>query len=155
MERNAVRTFSHLPAHRRRVEQQQCESILQCVAGGSILFVFMTGFGHAMYFYTRNNFRLGRVLRVLFRLNLTAFLLSATMNRPYILYYVCPLHSLAFLLTYGIMKAQQSSNYSKYGLRMKLLVLVAAIFLCGILIWDSSTCFLAPSSQRAPYRRPP
>lgn len=99
---------------------------------GASCFVFMTGFGHAMYFYTRNNFRLGRVLRVLFRLNLTAFLLCATMNRPYILYYVCPLHSMAFLMTYGIMKVQQDANYSKYGLRMKMLVLVAVI-LC---MWD-------------------
>ena len=99
---------------------------------GASCFVFMTGFGHAMYFYTRNNFRLGRVMRVLFRVNLTAFLLCATMGRPYILYYVCPLHTLAFLMTYGVMRANQEANYSKYGLRMKLLVLVLAI----CCVWD-------------------
>jgi hypothetical protein len=99
--------------------------------GGSC-FVFLTGFGHAMYFYTRNNMKISRVLRVMFRLNLTALLLCAAMNRPYMQYYVCPLHSLTFLMTYGIMRVQQSLNYSKFGLRIKLLILSAFIY-C---IWD-------------------
>jgi 10 TM Acyl Transferase domain found in Cas1p len=99
--------------------------------GGSC-FVFLTGFGHAMYFYTRNNVRIGRVLRVMFRLNLTALLLCAAMNRSYMQYYVCPLHSLTFLMTYGVMRVQQSMNYSKYGLRIKMLILAALIYF----IWD-------------------
>lgn len=117
---------------------------------GASCFVFMTGFGHAMYFYTRNSYRVGRILQVLFRLNFTAFLLCATMSRPYILYYVCPLHTMAFAMTFAAMKANQVANYSKYGLRLKLLALAAFVY-C---LWDFDTglfdALFSPFFTRAP-----
>lgn len=99
---------------------------------GASCFVFLTGFGHATYFYTRNNYRLTRVLKVLFRLNMTCFILCLTMGRPYIYYYACPLHSMAFLMTYGAMRINQDLNYNKFGLRTKLLGLAGIMFL----VWD-------------------
>mmetsp|Transcript_13749 Transcript_13749/g.20953 ORF Transcript_13749/g.20953 Transcript_13749/m.20953 type:complete len:1164 (+) Transcript_13749:138-3629(+) len=99
---------------------------------GASFFVFLTGFGHATYFYARNSCRPGRVMQVLFRMNLTAFFLCATMNKPYILYYVCPLHSVAFLITFCVMRINQSVNYDRYGLRMKLAALALIIFA----VWD-------------------
>lgn len=117
---------------------------------GASCFVFLTGFGHAMYFYTRNNYRWGRVLRVIFRMNVAAFFLCATMEQRYIVYWVCPLHSLAFLLTFGVMKAKHVSNYSQYGLRMKLLLLAVTIFL----VWDFNLglfdLFFSPFFSRGP-----
>lgn len=101
---------------------------------GASCFVFMTGFGHATYFYTRNNYRFTRILKVLFRLNMTCFFLCLTMGQSYIYYYVCPLHSVAFLLTYGTMRINRAPNYTKYGLRIKLLCLAGLIFLA----WDCS-----------------
>ena len=99
---------------------------------GASCFVFLTGFGHAMYFYTRNNFRFTRILKVLFRLNMTCFFLCLTMGRPYIYYYVCPLHSVAFLMTYGGLRINVALNYTKFGLRIKVLCLAGVIFL----VWD-------------------
>jgi hypothetical protein len=95
---------------------------------GASCFVFLTGFGHAMYFYSRNNFRPTRVMQVLFRINVVAFFLCATMGTSYILYYACPLHSFAFLITYGVMRANHTINYSKYGLRLKLAVMALVNF---------------------------
>lgn len=99
---------------------------------GASSFAFISGYGHAMYYYTRNNYRFSRVIRVLFRLNITALLLCLAMERLYIFYYVCPLHSCVFLMTYGAMRAKQEVNYSKYGLRIKLL----GMAMCLFSIWD-------------------
>jgi len=104
---------------------------------GISCFMFLTGYGHAMYFYARNNYCSGRLFQVLFRLNLSAFFLCAAMNRPYILYYACPLHTMAFLVTYGILKFQHHNlNYQqRYGLRFKLIFLAILIFV----VWDLNT----------------
>lgn len=99
---------------------------------GCSCFVFLTGFGHCMYFYKTNDYRFTRVLRVVVRINLVAVWMCMTMGHRYIFYYACPLHTLSFLVTYGTMRISKKLNYSKYGARKKLLGLGGII----LLVWD-------------------
>jgi len=99
---------------------------------GSTVLLFLTGFGHTTYFYRTRDYSFTRVLRVLIRINLTAVILCLTLGNPYLLYNICPLHSLSFLMIYFTMKYKSYWNYSIYGLRWKLMGLACIIFL----LWD-------------------
>ncbi|TPX50805.1 hypothetical protein SeMB42_g02124 [Synchytrium endobioticum] len=65
-------------------------------------YIFMTGVGHAQFFYAKQDFSGLKVLKVLVRLNLLPVLLSLTMGSPYIGYYFSPLVSIWFLVVYLI-----------------------------------------------------
>lgn len=54
------------------------------------------------------------------------------MGNTYILYYICPLHTFYFLVVYSIMRPVRSANYSKNGIRYKMLIAGLIIF-C---VWD-------------------
>ncbi|CAN0169434.1 unnamed protein product [Ascophyllum nodosum] len=94
-------------------------------------YVWMTGFGNFSFFYLKADFGPVRVLQMLWRLNFLVTLLCMAMDNHYILYYICPLHTFYFLVVYAIMAAS-SMNYTKNGMRYKLLIAGAIIF-C---VWD-------------------
>ncbi|KAF4678100.1 hypothetical protein FOL47_005379 [Perkinsus chesapeaki] len=95
-------------------------------------YVWMTGFGNFSYFYTQNDYSIGRLIAMLWRLNMSVILLCLTMNTTYILYYIVPLHTFYFLLAYFTMRTFRSSNYDKSLMRAKLVALGVIIYL----IWD-------------------
>lgn len=95
-------------------------------------FLFLTGYGHAAYFYKKSDYSFTRVLRVLFRMNFTVVFLCLSLGNPYVLYHAVPVHSYFFLLTYGTLCFLKRLNYSKYGLRIKMLGLGMLLFV----IWD-------------------
>ncbi|XP_076459407.1 N-acetylneuraminate (7)9-O-acetyltransferase-like isoform X2 [Babylonia areolata] len=66
-------------------------------------YLFLTGFGHFTYFWTKGDYSLIRYCMVLFRLNLLVVVLCFVMNRPYQFYYFVPLVSFWFLVTYILM----------------------------------------------------
>jgi hypothetical protein len=61
-------------------------------------YLFMTGFGHTIYFVTTNDFSLQRTLYVLVRTNFLSVLLAFTMGTTYDLYYFPALTSIWFLI---------------------------------------------------------
>ncbi|ESP04229.1 hypothetical protein LOTGIDRAFT_180023 [Lottia gigantea] len=63
-------------------------------------YLFLTGFGHFTYFWTKGEYSLFRFCQVLFRLNLLVICLCFVMNRPYQFYYFVPLVSYWFLIMY-------------------------------------------------------
>lgn len=95
-------------------------------------YVWMTGFGNFSFFYMKQDFGWLRVVQMLWRLNFTVLLLMWTHGNTYILYYICPLHTFYFLMVYACMYVMQDQNHTKWGIRVKLMVLALIIFI----IWD-------------------
>lgn len=95
-------------------------------------YVWMTGFGNFSFFWIKQDFGWLRVVQMLWRLNFSVLLLMWTHGNTYILYYICPMHTFYFLMVYTTMYAFSSVNHSRWGIRIKLMVLGVIIFI----IWD-------------------
>ena len=96
-------------------------------------YVWMTGFGNFSYFYSKDDYSWLRVLQMLWRLNFAVLLLMCTHTTTYILYYICPLHTIYFMLTFFTMFTFSRLNYTKWGIRSKLFIVGVVIYL----IWDT------------------
>ncbi|CAE7686170.1 RWA2, partial [Symbiodinium microadriaticum] len=97
-------------------------------------YVWMTGFGNFSFFYIKQDFGWLRVVQMLWRLNFSVILLMLIHNNTYILYYICPLHTFYFTMTYVVMYIWQSVNHSVWAIRVKLLIVGVVIYL----VWDTS-----------------
>mmetsp|Transcript_41224 Transcript_41224/g.87844 ORF Transcript_41224/g.87844 Transcript_41224/m.87844 type:complete len:1067 (-) Transcript_41224:249-3449(-) len=98
-------------------------------------YIWMTGFGNFSFFYLSNDYSLPRVLQMLWRLNFLVFFLCLTHGNPYILYYICPLHTYFFFMVYAVMSIGKEKNYTKWWIRIKLGVLALLIYI----LWDTDT----------------
>mmetsp|Transcript_42104 Transcript_42104/g.131836 ORF Transcript_42104/g.131836 Transcript_42104/m.131836 type:complete len:614 (-) Transcript_42104:1776-3617(-) len=96
-------------------------------------YVWMTGFGNFSFFYIKDDFSAVRVLQMLWRLNFLVGLLMLVHGNTYILYYICPLHTFYFLMTYVVMRVGRGLNRTKWGIRAKIMAVAAIIFL----VWDT------------------
>lgn len=94
-------------------------------------YLFMTGFGHTMFFYQKGDYSLRRVALVLVRLNLLSCVLPYIMRTDYLFYYFAPLVSFWFVVIYFTMRIGKSHNCKTPFLLGK--VVVSAI-LVNILI---------------------
>lgn len=90
-------------------------------------YLFMTGYGHTMYFLQTQDYSLQRLVAVLSRLNLLAVSLSFVMGRPYSTYSFAPLVSFWFLVVYVTLKFSCHRND-------KLLFLVGKVAVSGLLV---------------------
>lgn len=95
-------------------------------------YVWMTGFGNFSFFYMKQDFGWLRVVQMLWRLNFSVLLLMWTHGNTWILYYICPMHTFYFLMVYVTMFLYSSTNHSKWGIRLKLMVVGVIIYI----IWD-------------------
>ena len=59
-------------------------------------YLFMTGFGHTVYFLKKDDFSFKRVTATMLRLNLLNVILAYAMGNDWLLYYFAPLVSLEF-----------------------------------------------------------
>lgn len=73
-------------------------------------YLFMTGYGHAAYFYQRNDYSFKRVIAVLIRLNLLSCLLPWMMDTDYLFYYFAPLVTYWYIVIYITFRAQSEWN---------------------------------------------
>ena len=85
-------------------------------------YIFMTGFGHTVYFYQRADYSFRRSAAVLIRINMLSCLLPYAMNTDYLFYYFAPLISFWYLVIYITMAMGRSRNHSPAFLMIKILM---------------------------------
>lgn len=73
-------------------------------------YLFLTGFGHTVYFLQKQDYSFRRVAAVLVRTNLLPCTLAYVMRTRWLLYYYMPLSSFWFLVIYATMAVGQAYN---------------------------------------------
>ncbi|XP_074654898.1 N-acetylneuraminate (7)9-O-acetyltransferase-like isoform X2 [Tubulanus polymorphus] len=66
-------------------------------------YLFLSGYGHFHYFWSKGEHSLNRFCQVLFRMNMLVVTLCFVMNRPYQFYYFVPLISFWFIIIYVVL----------------------------------------------------
>ncbi|KAI9888411.1 MAG: hypothetical protein M1814_000503 [Vezdaea aestivalis] len=84
-------------------------------------YLFMTGYGHAMFFLQKGDFSLRRAASTLIRLNLLSCLLPYVMRTDYMFYYFAPLVSFWFCIVYLTLFVGRSWNDKRLFLYGKIL----------------------------------
>lgn len=95
-------------------------------------YVFLSGFGHTVYFYRKADYSLRRCAAVLTRLNLLSCALPYMMGTDYAFYYFAPLISFWFIVTYATMAVGNSRN--KFVKFLVVKVLLSAVLVNLFLI---------------------
>ena len=73
-------------------------------------YVWMTGFGNFSYYYVRRDFSAPRFAQMMWRLNFFVFFCCVVMRNDYVLYYICPMHTLFTLFVYFALLARKEDN---------------------------------------------
>ncbi|RDW84601.1 putative cas1-containing protein [Coleophoma cylindrospora] len=94
-------------------------------------YLFMTGFGHTLYFLRTGDFSFERVAKVLLRLNLFSCILPYMMRTDYMFYYFAPLVSFWFLVVFLTLRIGQAGNSNSWYLIGK--VVLAALLTTALI----------------------
>ena len=89
-------------------------------------YLFMSGFGHAVFFLTRKDYSLRRSAAVLIRINMLSCILPYIMKTDYLFYYFAPLVSFWYVVIYSTMAFAGRRNEN-------VTFMVAKIFISAIL----------------------
>lgn len=119
-------------------------------------YVWMTGFGNFAYYYKTRDFSFGRFCQMMWRLNLLAFLCCAALNNEYMLYYICPMHTLYTIMVYAALGIWKSGNDHSWGIWLKIFGSLGIVVGCWefekvfYLIWSPLSWLLGYTDPRRP-----
>eukprot|EP00040_Diaphanoeca_grandis_P022023 m.117824 g.117824 ORF g.117824 m.117824 type:complete len:501 (+) comp28608_c0_seq1:94-1596(+) len=100
-------------------------------------YVWMTGYGNYSYFIKYKDYSFWRVCKMLFRLNFLVLFFCLTMNTDFVLYYICPMHTLWFLSVWILMAVKSEWNESAKLVWLKF----AIYFVIVAFIWEIPEVF--------------
>ncbi|PIA93681.1 putative O-acetyltransferase CAS1 [Cercospora beticola] len=90
-------------------------------------YLFLTGFGHTVYFLQKKDYSLKRFCNVMIRTNLLPVALTYVMRTSWILYYYLPLSTFNFLVVYATLAIGR--RYNEYVLFLLAKITTAAVLL--------------------------
>lgn len=96
-------------------------------------YIWMTGFGNFSYYYTKRDFAFPRFAQMMWRLNFLVVFVCLTLNNEYMLYYICPLHTLFTIAVYATLWLQSERNAREASW---VLGKMAAVFALSLFVWD-------------------
>jgi hypothetical protein len=102
-------------------------------------YVWMTGFGNFSYYYKTGDFSVGRFAQMMWRLNFLVFFCCLVLNNSYMLYYICPMHTIFTVLVYGCLAIAPGLNKVDVAVWAKIALSFAFVFV----FWDLRPVFYA------------
>ncbi|PRW50849.1 CAS1 domain-containing 1 [Chlorella sorokiniana] len=102
-------------------------------------YVWMTGFGNFSYYYRTADFGIGRFCQMMWRLNFLVLFCCLALNNSYMLYYICPMHTLFTIMVYAALAIGSRYNKSDLAIWLK----IGACFLVVFVFWDIKPIFYA------------
>eukprot|EP01060_Flectonema_neradi_P013890 TRINITY_DN20613_c0_g2_i1.p1 TRINITY_DN20613_c0_g2~~TRINITY_DN20613_c0_g2_i1.p1 ORF type:complete len:535 (+),score=72.64 TRINITY_DN20613_c0_g2_i1:51-1607(+) len=95
-------------------------------------YVWMTGFGNYSFYYVRKDFSPSRFFQMLWRLNFLVFWVCVVMNNDYMLYYICPMHTIWTIAVYLLLLVGKDHNHKNVVILLKFI----AAFIIVTILWD-------------------
>jgi hypothetical protein len=84
-------------------------------------YLFLTGFGHTLYFLQKEDYSFRRVANVMIRTNLLPVTLAYVMRTRWLLYYYMPLSTFWFLVVYATLAIAPGLNKNRFALICKII----------------------------------
>eukprot|EP00884_Botryococcus_braunii_P012312 jgi/Botrbrau1/21081/Bobra.0144s0079.1 len=102
-------------------------------------YVWMTGFGNFSYYYRFKDFTFGRFAQMMWRLNFLVIVTCIVLQNSYMLYYICPMHTIFTVMVYAALGIGSQFNSSTTGIVLKFAACFAAVYI----LWDIKPVFYA------------
>eukprot|EP01059_Diplonema_ambulator_P034590 TRINITY_DN783_c1_g1_i1.p1 TRINITY_DN783_c1_g1~~TRINITY_DN783_c1_g1_i1.p1 ORF type:complete len:532 (+),score=201.95 TRINITY_DN783_c1_g1_i1:36-1631(+) len=109
-------------------------------------YVWMTGFGNFSFYYIRKDFSPSRFFQMLWRLNFLVFWVCVIMGNDYMLYYICPMHTIWTIAVYIVLLIGKDFNTNNFVVLFKIVGSLALV----TFLWSSQSLFYTMWSPLEP-----